>query len=93
MSEQWKYIIFSDGAAEYPVIFHKALSHKDMAEGGLVAGISGWSKVMGQCKPVAAGFVYMPELTVDDWTKSESLKLGPRPQDQALLRPTGRIYE
>lgn len=86
MSEQWKYIVLSDGAREYPVIFHKSLSHKDMAEGGLVAGISGWSKVMGMCRPVAAGFIYLPELKVDEETKSESLKMSPRKGlDQALF--------
>lgn len=87
MGEQWKYIVLSDGAKEYPVLFHKSLSHKDMAEGGLAAGLSGWSKVMGMCRPVSAGFIYLPELRVDETTRSESLNMGPRKGlDQALFK-------
>ena len=88
MSELWKYIVLSDGNAEYPVIFHKALSHKDVAEAGLVAGISGWSKVMGRCEPVSAGFIAMPVLRVDERSRSESLGVSARPKiDQNLFTP------
>lgn len=85
-NELWKYIVLSDGTKEYPVIFHRSLSHKDMAEGGLAAGLSGWSKVMGRCTPVSAGFIAMPSLRVDERTQSESLGMGPRKDlDQALF--------
>jgi len=79
MSEMWKYIIFADKKGkEYPLVFHKALSHKDMAEGGLVAGISGWSKTAGRCTPISAGFIAMPSFQVDERMQSESLGIGPR---------------
>lgn len=88
MSELWKYIVLSDGHNEYPVIFHKSLSHKDMAQGGLSAGVSGLSKVMGQCKPVSGGFIAMPELRVDESSRSESLGVKARPAiDQNLFIP------
>lgn len=91
MSELWKYIVLSDGNGEYPVIFHKTLSHKDMAEGGLVAGISGWSKVMGRCIPVSAGFIALPELRVDEKSRSESLDVSARPKiDQELFTPLSK---
>lgn len=84
MSEQYKYIILSDGAKEYSVIFDVKLAH-DVAQGIMQeSAYSEWSKVLNRLKPVSAGFITMLECKVGAGG-SESLKLKPRPQDQALF--------
>lgn len=85
MSEQFKYIILSDGEKEYSVIFDAKLAHVDVAQGIMQeTACSDWSKVTKRLKPVSAGFITMPECKVGTGG-SESLKLKPRPQDQALF--------
>lgn len=75
-----KYVIFSDGKNEFAVIFDRALGHKDVADGiSMEVHPINWSKTAGPVHPVAAGFVG------DAKRASESLKLGPRPQDADLL--------
>lgn len=87
VSKQMKYIILSDGTTEYPVIFHEKLAHINVAEGIIgESSYSSWSKILGRLSAVSAGFVEMPEIEVNPFSGSESLKLKPRPQDQAVLR-------
>lgn len=75
-----KYVILSDGKREFAVVFDPSLGHKDVARGLQVAVQPlGWSKVAGPLSAVAAGFVG------DTRRGSESLKLGPRPQDAELI--------
>jgi hypothetical protein len=87
VSQQMKYIVLRAGEQEFAVIFDKGLAHINVADGiRRESAHSQWSKVLLPLEPVAAGFVYMPEAEVDPHTGSESLKLKPRPQDQALIR-------
>ena len=85
MTEQFKYIVLSDGTKEYAVIFDAKLSHVDVARGiARESAYSDWSKILLPLQPVSAGFIHMPECTVGTGG-SESLRLKPRPQDQALF--------
>ena len=76
-----KYVIFTDGKQEFAVIFPRELGHKDVADGiGMEVHPINWSKTAGPVRPIAAGFVG------DGQRGSESLKMGPRPEDAALIR-------
>ncbi len=80
MSER-KYVILQDRETgkEYPVVFHCDLAHKSVAEGIMrETRRSEWGRHM-YLEPVAAGFVG------DAKRASESLGIGPRPQDTSLL--------
>lgn len=83
-----KYIILADSAGrEYLITFDEALGHKDIAEAVGAINLSGWSHVNGAVRTVAAGFIENGVVTAQG---SESLKLNPRPQDQALIDGTNR---
>lgn len=76
-----KYVIFTDGKQEFAVIFPRELGHKDVADGvRMLVHPSNWSQTAGPAQPIAAGFVG------DGKRGSLSLKMGPRPEDAALIR-------
>jgi hypothetical protein len=86
MSER-KYIILQndDTGKEYCIIFDRDLSHSAVAHGIMRdMGRNDWGPHM-YLTPVSAGFIATPD-TVIGGRGSESLKLGPRPEDQSLIR-------
>lgn len=90
MSDLYKYIILSDGTTEYPIIFHPKLSHVCVSEGVVGEhGYSRWSKILMPLQPVAAGFCSRDGSYVND-RGSESLQIGPRPQDKDILSSAAR---
>lgn len=76
-----KYIILAntETGREYAVIFDRDLAHKAVAE-GIMSGMrrTEWGPRMF-LEPVAAGFVG------DGARGSDSLGIGPRPQDESIL--------
>ena len=79
-----KYVILTDteNGKEYAVIFDRDLAHKAVAEGIMSAmRRTEWGPRMF-LEPVAAGFVG------DAARGSDSLGIGPRPQDQAIIAGT-----
>jgi hypothetical protein len=79
--QERKYVIFEnpDTGREYAVIFDRDIAHKSVADGVMrETARAEWGPKMF-LEPVAAGFVG------DAKRGSESLKLGPRPQDHAVL--------
>jgi hypothetical protein len=69
-----KYVIVSKDGNEYPVSFHGAIKHRYMVPQGFT--------------PVSAGFymVFGGRVVVATGIGSDSLKIGPRPQDREMLQ-------
>lgn len=68
-----KYVIFSDGCLLYPVIFPEHVVHKQI--------------IIARATPVSAGFCKIESygIEVDKFSHSESLGIGPHPDDYSLL--------
>lgn len=69
-----KYIIFNSEFGRFPVLFPESEDHSQMAH------------ALDWMKPVSAGFVYLENGVLSITGKSNTLRMGPDPDDIELVR-------
>jgi len=69
-----KYIVIRGYLDEMPIMFHRSISHADMA-----------ASVSAMGRPVSAGFIDIVDGIVSPHGKSDSLSLASRPEDGMML--------